>query len=268
MHTLSLSFLKVTQHGIFISGNQGPNRLCGRGQSVNNDGVNFEALIPTPKLDSVSFFDNERVSMTFQSELQTGLVVEYALDHSSCSAPFCHPNCNGSCWGSGEDQCQFICTANCGSQGCYENYPEHCCPEMCLGGCDTENNGTLLCHACADGYILGNTGTCILPYNEPCSNGFYPTGFKNEFICSLADNEYFITEDTFYCNEKCRGNPDDVLAIENGKCVSLCKSGRSPEPITNECMPLPEGEEPYTRKCFPHVCSICDTSANTVAISS
>ncbi|XP_065059837.1 putative insulin-like peptide receptor isoform X1 [Rhopilema esculentum] len=140
-----------------------------------------------------------------------------------CIAPSGHDSTRQQyCFGPGNKtnaQCQKLCQASCGPQGCVDGTTNQCCHKDCLGGC-TVKASNRHCHACMNYRAGGMNGTCV----SKCPEGNYVV---NDFECQKGCPSWgrfwpFIPEEKRY------------YAFD-GKCVKQCPSGYTKNVATKLC---------------------------------
>lgn len=136
------------------------------------------------------------------------------IDIKQSSISHCHScveHCNGSCWGSGPENCQIltkiICPQQCPGR-CRGPNPSDCCHSQCAAGCTgpTETD----CLACLK-FLDGDT--CL----ESCSLTNKYNLRKN--LVEAGPKKYGFGSS---CVEQC---PDNYVASDSGSCVHACGFG-------------------------------------------
>uniref|UniRef100_A0A8R1HKU7 receptor protein-tyrosine kinase n=1 Tax=Caenorhabditis japonica TaxID=281687 RepID=A0A8R1HKU7_CAEJA len=137
----------------------------------------------------------------------------YADDDGKSSMASCHKNCNGFCWGKGENDCQkvyrSVCPKPC-SQCFYSNSTKsyECCDSSCLGGCT--DHGPENCIACSK-YEMDGMCVDVCPARK----------IFNHKAGRLVPNRDGRYQNGNHCVKEC---PPELL-IENDVCVRHCSEG-------------------------------------------
>uniref|UniRef100_A0A8C5XTB3 Receptor protein-tyrosine kinase n=1 Tax=Microcebus murinus TaxID=30608 RepID=A0A8C5XTB3_MICMU len=124
----------------------------------------------------------------------------------------CDPGCpNGSCWGTGEENCQkltkIICAQQCSGR-CRGKSPSDCCHNQCAAGCSgPRESDCLVCRKFRDDATCKDTCPPLMLYN--------PTTYQMD---ANSEGKYSFGAT---CVKKC---PRNYVVTDHGSCVRACGS--------------------------------------------
>uniref|UniRef100_A0A8C5MH07 Receptor protein-tyrosine kinase n=1 Tax=Leptobrachium leishanense TaxID=445787 RepID=A0A8C5MH07_9ANUR len=133
-------------------------------------------------------------------------------DNGSADCMKCSPECNGSCWGPGPENCQkltkIICAQQCSGR-CRGPVPSDCCHSQCASGCTgPKEKDCLACRKFRDGETCKETCPQLMSYNTLTYQMEVNPEGKYSFGAS--------------CVTKC---PHNFVVTDHGSCVRTCNPG-------------------------------------------
>ncbi|XP_033718673.1 epidermal growth factor receptor isoform X1 [Tursiops truncatus] len=210
-------------HALAVLSNYGANKTGLRElpmrnlQEILQGAVRFSNNPVLCNMDTVQWRD------IVNADFLSNMSIEFQSQLSRC--PKCDPVClNGSCWGTGKENCQkltkVICAQQCSGR-CRGRSPSDCCHSQCAAGCTgPRESDCLVCRRFRDGATCKDTCPPLMLYD--------PTTYEMK-VNPLGKYSFGAT-----CVRKC---PRNYVVTDHGSCVRACSSDSQ------------EVEEDGVRKC-------------------